>query len=257
MGVDSGLPDFRGNQGFWGAYPALAKAKLEFTEIACPQTFETDPTLAWGFYGHRLNLYRSTTPHRGFEILRRWSESVPLGAWVFTSNVDGQFQKAGFSEDQINECHGSIHHLQCINNCRSEVWPAEPFIPGVDHDACRLTNELPVCPNCGGLARPNVLMFSDWSWESQRNQRQQGRERIWMDRLASSRPNVVVVELGAGTSIPSVRHFSHRISRDFGAPIIRINLRESQVPGSRDVGLPLGALAGLKCIDDVLNFSAN
>ena len=60
MGVDSGLPDFRGNEGFWRAYPALAKANLNFAEVASPRTFVQDPSLAWGFYGHRLDLYRKT-----------------------------------------------------------------------------------------------------------------------------------------------------------------------------------------------------
>ena len=57
IGVDSGLPDFRGKQGFWQSYPALARANLDFSEIASPQTFQRDPYLAWGFYGHRLLLY--------------------------------------------------------------------------------------------------------------------------------------------------------------------------------------------------------
>ncbi len=58
MGVDSGLPDFRGNDGFWKDYPALGRARMEFTSVATPYTFRSDPTLAWGFYGHRLLLYR-------------------------------------------------------------------------------------------------------------------------------------------------------------------------------------------------------
>lgn len=70
MGVDSGLPDFRGNQGFWQAYPALGQAGLAFSAIANPQAFKTDPALAWGFYGHRLKLYRETVPHAGFALLR-------------------------------------------------------------------------------------------------------------------------------------------------------------------------------------------
>ena len=52
IGVDSGLPDFRGNQGFWNAYPALAKAQLDFTEVANPRTFEKDPSLASVSYTH-------------------------------------------------------------------------------------------------------------------------------------------------------------------------------------------------------------
>ena len=116
IGVDSGLPDFRGNDGFWNAYPALAKAQINFTDIANPRVFHQQPELAWGFYGHRLDLYRKTVPHAGFGILKKWTDAKK-GSWVFTSNVDGQFQKAGFAKDQIHECHGSIHYLQCVDEC--------------------------------------------------------------------------------------------------------------------------------------------
>ena len=60
MGVDSGLPDFRGNAGLWMAYPALGDAQLNFMEVTSPRTFESDLTLAWVFYGHRLGLYYFT-----------------------------------------------------------------------------------------------------------------------------------------------------------------------------------------------------
>ncbi len=63
IGVDSGLPDFRGPQGFWRAYPGLKKSGLRFEQIANPEHFHSDPTLGWGFYGHRLKLYRETQPH--------------------------------------------------------------------------------------------------------------------------------------------------------------------------------------------------
>src|SRR5207245_5238982 len=69
MGVDSGLPDFRGTQGFWRAYPPYEKLGLDFASVANPRWFASDPELAWGFYGHRLNLYRSSRPHDGFRIL--------------------------------------------------------------------------------------------------------------------------------------------------------------------------------------------
>src|SRR3954469_23658296 len=67
MGVDSGLPDFRGTDGFWRVYPPFKQLGLRFEQIANPKWFDADPHLAWGFYGHRLNLYRATTPHDGFE----------------------------------------------------------------------------------------------------------------------------------------------------------------------------------------------
>src|SRR5271170_6633192 len=77
MGVDSGLPDFRGNEGFWKAYPPFRQRKLSFVELANPVWFRSDPRQAWGFYGHRLNLYRNTRPHDGFDTLLAWGAAKP------------------------------------------------------------------------------------------------------------------------------------------------------------------------------------
>ena len=56
MGVDSGLPDFRGDKGFWKAYPPFERLGVSFVDMANPGWFARDPELAWGFYGHRLEL---------------------------------------------------------------------------------------------------------------------------------------------------------------------------------------------------------
>jgi len=72
MGVDSGLPDFRGKAGFWRAYPPLAKRGLRFEEMANPRWFHENPELAWGFYGHRHTLYLKSEPHKGYKILKNW-----------------------------------------------------------------------------------------------------------------------------------------------------------------------------------------
>ncbi|HEX9171499.1 MAG TPA: Sir2 family NAD-dependent protein deacetylase [Telluria sp.] len=248
IGVDSGLPDFRGNEGFWRAYPALREAQLEFHSIASPQAFRARPSRAWGFYGHRLALYRATVPHAGFALLKRWGEQMANGYSIFTSNVDGQFQKAGFDPARIRECHGSIHHLQCMTPCTDAIWRADEFVPQVDARQCELLNAAPTCPHCGGLARPNILMFNDSGWIDHRAERQAQRQQAWLAR--ARRP--VVVEIGAGSAIPSVRYFSQHVLAQHNGRLIRINPRESQVPGRLDVGLPCGSLAGLSAIADLL-----
>lgn len=242
MGVDSGLPDFRGMEGFWRAYPPLQKLGLAFHEMACPDTFDGDPRLAWGFYGHRLALYRATRPHPGFGILRALGARMEQGSFVFTSNVDGQFQRAGFDPDTVVECHGSIHHLQCTWPCNDAVWPAEGFVPEVDMTQCRLVSEPPHCPNCGALARPNILMFNDGAWLPERSEEQAARLARWRERVR--RP--AVIELGAGTDIPSVR----RLAESLGVPVIRINPREAAV--REGVALELGALDALRRLATVL-----
>jgi NAD-dependent SIR2 family protein deacetylase len=240
MGVDSGLPDFRGPEGFWRAYPAFRGR--QFAEMSNPRWFRADPALAWGFFGHRLNLYRSATPHAGFAILRRWGEGRPFGSFVFTSNVDGQFQRAGFSPERLLECHGSIHFLQCADLCRRAIWPADGVCIDVDEATVRATSELPTCPHCGGIARPNVLMFGDWGWLHDRHDEQRRRYGEWLRRVEGHR--VVAIELGAGLAIPTVREECEGRAD----VLIRVNPREPETPAG-GIALPVGALEALTKID--------
>ena len=245
IGVDSGLPDFRGEDGFWRAYPPLAALGIRFAEIANPRTFDTHPELAWGFYGHRLALYRDTVPHMGFTILHDLGARLPHGAFVFTSNVDGQFQRAGFQADRIVECHGSIHHLQCTRPCGGAIWPADAVSPVVDPASCLMAPPLPRCPHCGLLSRPNILMFGDGRWLDARTDHQYARFVQWRARVRK----LVVVELGAGTDVPSVRH----MSATQGAPLVRINPRASHVAPGKGVGIALGALDALVALRTLLD----
>lgn len=247
IGVDSGLPDFRGNEGFWRAYPSFAKLGLNFIDMANPEWFRRDPELAWGFYGHRLNLYRKTIPHEGFNILLRWGEAKPGSYFVFTSNVDGQFQKAGFREDFILECHGSIHHLQCVHSgCGAFIWSAEGVKVTVDESTMKAQKPLPACPACQSIARPNILMFGDWSWLGDRTEDQYQRYGQWLNEHRKSR--LVIVECGAGTGVPTVRMTSERNGAAHNATLIRINTREPSVP-AKHIGIPLGALEALQEIE--------
>ena len=247
MGVDSGLPDFRGDRGFWNAYPMYERLGLSFVQAANPAHFERDPAFGWGFYGHRTNLYRETVPHAGFFLLQEWIGRFGLDWFVVTSNVDGQFQKAGFAEENILEVHGSIHHLQCIRPCSNAIWENTETIP-VDFSTMR-ARHIPKCIHCGDTARPNILMFGDWSWISDRTASQ---ERNFDEFLTDHRDTpLVVVEMGAGTAIPTIRYTSERAGGRQGATVIRINPREAQISPPH-ISLPCGALEGLGGIEAAL-----
>ena len=252
MGVDSGLPDFRGNEGFWKAYPPMAKLGISFIEMANPTWFDDDPTLAWGFYGHRLNLYRRTAPHRGFTQLLEIGRQKRGGYFVFTSNVDGQFQKAGFAEEQVEECHGSVHHLQCTQPCSAGIWNARNERVAVDEDTFRAKEPLPRCKHCSGMARPNVLMFGDWSWISTRTDSQSGRRSAWLKGILEARHRLAIVEVGAGEAVATVRRQSEYIAGVYGATLIRINPRDFRVSLGESVSLPFGAVEGVGGIVDAL-----
>jgi NAD-dependent SIR2 family protein deacetylase len=247
MGVDSGLPDFRGPEGFWKAYPMYERLGLSFAAAANPMHFARDPAFGWGFYGHRLKLYRETVPHEGFRILLRWIARYGLDSFVITSNVDGQFQKAGFPEDSILEVHGTIHHLQCLEPCCDAIWPNGEEVP-VDGSTMRAKG-YPRCFRCGGTARPNILMFGDWSWLPDRTREQESRFDAFLSGAAGR--TIAVVEAGAGSDIPTIRSMSERIGRVRNARVIRINPREPQI-GEPHVPIPTGAREALEAIESRL-----
>lgn len=248
MGVDSGLPDFRGDHGFWQAYPPYARLGLSFTDCANPEHFQRDPAFGWGFYGHRTNLYRETVPHEGFHILHQWITRNNAEYFVVTSNVDGQFQKAGFDDERILEVHGSIHWLQCQTPCCKTIWFNDEVIP-VDETSMR-AGHTPRCPSCKAVSRPNILMFGDWHWLEERTDRQEQRFNTFLKGITERR--VAVIEMGAGCAIPTIRATSERIGWKLEqATVIRINPREPEIQAPH-ISMACGALEGLRNIDRLL-----
>lgn len=238
MSVDSGLPDFRGTQGVWTALGSADAAKDGLHELLQGCCFTANPRKAMQFYGHALDVCRQTTPHQGYRLLFEWARKKTHGSFVYTSNVDGQFQATGFAEARILECHGSIHHFQCARPCSPQIWLANEFDRSMPtaHPA-----KLPRCPRCGGPARPNVLLFSDPAWLVSRTNAQRLRMEVW--RSAPERP--VVVEIGAGLALPSVRMFSESLR----IPLIRINAHDVEATKATSVTLHGTALEALQRIE--------
>jgi NAD-dependent SIR2 family protein deacetylase len=247
MGVDSGLPDFRGKEGFWREYPVFRERGISFERMAQPKWFFEDPETAWAFYGHRQQLYRETKPHDGFQMLLEWGRAMPLGYFVVTSNVDGQFETAGFAAERLLAVHGTLFAYQCLTPCRKETWRDDGPNLEIDLATMRTRGKVPRCPYCGGIARPNVLMFDDGAWVSKYRDSQRGRYRQWLAQAKGLQ--LVVVELGAGKAIPAIRALGEDVvARGLGA-LVRINPDASEADEPA-IPIRMGALEALKTIDE-------
>ena len=98
------------------------------------------------------------------------------------------------------------------------------------------------------LARPNILMFGDWGWVGDRTEAQEGRFEAFLRGLPKD-TRLVIIEVGAGLAVPTVRNESERMLHNFrNATLLRINPSEPEGP-ARCVSIPAGGKAALEALD--------
>ena len=89
--------------------------------------------------------------------------------FVLTSNVDGLFLKAGYDSGLVHEVHGVVRKFQCSIPCKRVVWEPNNYKFNIDYTTMQVNNNLPTCPHCKAIARPNIFMFDDsdktYIWE--------------------------------------------------------------------------------------------
>lgn len=270
MGVDSGLPDYRdGKTGLWKD----RDVPMTYEDMSDDKFFKEDPLFAWGSNYVRIEMYRATPVHAGFGVLLKWANIIEKPYYVFTSNVDCHFKKAGFPAEKVVTCHGDLNHLQCVDRtCRGlqkdrsdEVWSNECIPSGlnesIDQGALRFKEATPLeepyfhCPRCGKLARPNVWFCHDRNYvPSEERMRKRDKYGEWLAKLKDASANVVVIECGGGMAIPGVRVESEDVVDECGpgSLLVRLNPKDCNVPAEKAVGLPLGSCQALQLIDEKL-----
>jgi len=246
MSVCSGVPVFRGADGsmspdflrFLGAYNAarkragLPEADDWFT-FSVPQMFMPETAReAWAYWRWRV-LRAAVQPASDYGHLAR------LAAWfgdervfVQTSNCDGLHTERPGSEQALLEIHGSLSRVQCsgavrgasasMRPCTEQTWPVD------DAFLARLRAEpdwVPMCPACGACClRPNVMIFGDGTFVSSVLEQQRQRMRAFEDSLTSpEQRNWVVLEVGAGTVVPSIRCAAEELGEQGSGGLIRVN----------------------------------
>ena len=244
MGVDSGLADYRGEDGGqWGKVETETE-KTVF-ETVNPAAFLKNPTYSWNLFGKRMEEYENTQPHKGFYILKKWIEKFGLDCFVITSNIDSHFQKAGFEEDKIRELHGSLAYFQSSDNKLSQkIWKNELSGEKIQKDS--LKSIFPLCPYSKVMARPNVYMFRDDSFVNTRTKAQEQNFQKFLDK--NKRKNIIVFEIGSGPHVQAVRMKTRFLRSNYDAKIVRINPKDFKIKAPH-IGIDRGALKALNEID--------
>ncbi len=138
----SGVPTFRGVQGFWRTFRPQ--------DLATAGAFARDARLVWEWYESRRARIADCRPNAAHDVIAEWSRRE--GFTLITQNVDGLHERAG--TQHVVRYHGSIWHLRCAVPCAAGARDWEdrrvplPELP-------------PRCPHCGALARPAVVWFGE------------------------------------------------------------------------------------------------
>ncbi|UPT76666.1 NAD-dependent deacetylase [Sulfurovum sp. XGS-02] len=222
MSVDSGLPTYRDEEGFWNDYPPYRELRKDYQTMASPYGFTSDPNFAWGFFGHQYELYKNIQPHIGYYLLLYFLHSK-RNYFVVTTNVDGHFIKSGYTKSRLHEAHGSILELQCTLPCQRSSWDVDKNM-SIKIDTLSMTAQdpLPHCPNCHSVARPNIFMFGDtdesYIWE----ERQKSADSFMRWKQNNLDKKVVILEIGVGAE--GLKKHVQKYAREFkNATLIRIN----------------------------------
>jgi NAD-dependent deacetylase len=143
----SGIPDFRGKGGLWATFDPM-----EFTV----QRFHADPAAFWGRRAAYITAagHLDAMPNRGHLALARAAADGRVTA-IVTQNVDGLHGKAGTPPDRLVEVHGNGSRAVCLR-CGAK----EPIAAVLATVQAR-PGQAPTCAACGGLLKPDVVLFGE------------------------------------------------------------------------------------------------
>lgn len=146
MSADSGLPTYRGIGGLYTHGPTEEGIPIE--DALSGPMFARDPGLTWKYIAQIEKACRDAQPNDGHRVLAELAHAYDRFC-VLTQNVDGFHLQAG-SRDVI-EMHGDIHRMGCT--ACGHRFSVESY--------ARFTELPPRCENCGGIVRPQVVLFGE------------------------------------------------------------------------------------------------
>ncbi|HDG63827.1 MAG TPA: NAD-dependent deacylase [Thermococcus sp.] len=208
ISAESGIPTFRDKGGLWEKY------KVE--EVATPEAFRSNPWLVWEFYKMRMKIMKEAKPNRAHLALAELERMKLLKA-IITQNIDNLHREAG--NKNLIELHGNIYRVKCTNCDYSENL--------LDSDRLEefLEEDLPKCPKCDSLLRPDVVWFGE----------PLPHDALQKAFKLAERSDVCLVIGTSGQVFPAA--YIPYIVKDNGGYVIEINPKESSITPISDIFL--------------------
>ncbi len=159
ISAESGIPTFRGPEGFW----TVGSRVYQPQEMATFRMFQQNPKAVWQWYLYRLGICLSAKPNTGHYALVEMARLFPNRFALITQNVDNLHLRAGQQTAHTFQIHGNISFVRCSRDCRIQLNPLPAGITGKSKSEPLSEAEWHSlhCPSCAGLLRPHVLWFDE------------------------------------------------------------------------------------------------
>ena len=246
VSAESGIPTFRGKDGYW--------RNLDPTKLATPEAFARDPQLVWDWYCERRRRIRNARPNAAHEAIARLAQRTAEFLLV-TQNVDDLHGRAGMPAQRMVQIHGDIFVTRC-SRCRFErhdheqeqehkgeeqnAYGVREHVRAFKAATCRRT---PKCPECAALLRPGVVWFGE---QLPRNE----LERV--ENFLNGGACDIVIVVGTTATFGYIIDWALRGAPD-GAELIEVNPEETPLSrfATRLVRKP-AAVALPRIVDEII-----
>jgi NAD-dependent deacetylase len=146
ISAESGVPTFRGPEGYW----RVGSRNYHPTEMATATAFASMPDEVWRWYLHRRAVCRAAAPNAAHAALAQLDGELGDRFRLVTQNVDGLHLRAGGDPARIFQIHGNLDFARCVRGCAPAIRP-------LPDDATPATLRC----ECGERLRPHVLWFDE------------------------------------------------------------------------------------------------
>ncbi len=212
ISAESGIPTFRGKEGYW----QVGSRNYQPQEMATQSAYRRMPDEVWAWYLYRRGVCQGADPNSAHRAVARLEGQLAHRFVLITQNVDGLHLRAGNSLERTYQIHGNIDFIRCGDDCCVDLFPMPDGLdlqwdkgrPVTDHERALLR-----CPKCGALARPHVLWF-DECYDEERFRFQSSIQ------TAASAALLVVVGTAGQTNLPL--QVGELVARR-GAPMVVVN----------------------------------
>lgn len=215
VSAESGIPTFRGKEGYW----TVGAREYHPQELATHTAFETMPWAVWAWYLYRRGVCRRAEPNPSHTSLVRLAHALPDRFALITQNVDGLHRRAGSPEATTFAIHGDISQMRCARDCVPDRWPLPEAVPDLDkgEDVSAAAQALLRCPRCGAIARPHVLWF-DESYDE---------PRYHLDTVRALAPRAALLVIAGTSAQTNLPWQVVTLAARAGATIVDINVEDN------------------------------